>query len=126
LTYSFGTPNREHPCFFSRLRSKLKLWRFEAITIPDSQSFYFLFVSRQLDVFMSNRQRKDKHTLAKLRNVNRRISKMALVVEEERIERGAIQMDLFNGRVALAKACHSQELFRSVRCSFYDYQGFTS
>jgi hypothetical protein len=108
------------------LRSKLKLWRFEAITIPDSQSFYFLFVSRQLDVFMSNLQRKDKHTLAKLRNVNRRISKIALVVGEELIERGAIQMDLFNGRVALAKACHSQELFRSVRCSFYDYQGFTS
>jgi hypothetical protein len=99
---------------------------FKAITIPESQSFYFLFVSRQLDVFMSNLQRKDKHTLAKLRTVNRRISKMVLVVGEELIERGAIQMDLFNGSVVLAKACHSQELFRSVRCSFYDYQGFTS
>jgi hypothetical protein len=99
---------------------------FKAITIPESQSFYFLFVSRQLDVFMSNLQRKDKHTLAKLRTVNRRISKMALVVEEERIERGAIQMDLFNGPVALAEACHPPELFRSVSCSSYDYQGFTS
>jgi len=51
---------------------------------------------------------------------------MALVVGEELIERGAIQMDLFNGRVAPAKACHPPELFRSVRCLFYDYQGFTS
>jgi hypothetical protein len=92
--------------FFSRLLSALTLRRFKAITIPDSQSFYFSLVSRQLDVFMTNRQRKDDHTLAKLRNMNRRISKMALVVGEELIERDAIQMDLFNGRVALAKACH--------------------
>jgi len=39
---------------------------------------------------------------------------MALVVGEALIETDAIQMDLFNGRVALAKACHPPELFRSA------------
>jgi hypothetical protein len=100
--------------FFSRLRFALKLWRFEAITIPDNQFFYFLFFSRRLDGFKSHRQRKDNHRIAKLRNVNRGISKMALVVGEALIETDAIQMDLFNGRVALAKACHPPELFRSA------------
>jgi len=39
---------------------------------------------------------------------------MALVVGEERIERDAIQMDLCNGRVALAKACYPPDLSRPV------------